>query len=456
MNKWFVASWLALAVGIAGAQGAAAPRTQTRGTALGLVEAYEAARASDPVFRGAIADRMAGQEYEALGRARLLPSVSAVLTQNRNSAVVDTSGGGRQNRGDYTSSTRSIQLRQPIYDPDAWAARRQGIARAASAEAAFRQREQELIVRVFDAYTQALVAQEEVALVRAQLQALDGLYQANEQRLRGGEGTRTEVLETASKRSLVRARLVEAQDVLANRLEALRALVGIPVNALQALPPDAPAAVDAAGSFEQWRAQAHAASPELESLRQAVTVAREEVRRQESAHHPRLDLLASRGRSQSETTATFQQTSDTRTLGVQLNVPLFSGGAISAQVRQSAALLERAQAELDIRQVELDVELHRQHAILSQGAVRLQALSEAVAASEVLVEATEKSVAGGERTNVDVLDARERLSQARRDLIKARYEQLVAGLRLRYLAGVLGESDLHMAASRFGPLPGGR
>ncbi|MEJ7929779.1 TolC family outer membrane protein [Ramlibacter sp. AN1015] len=416
---------------------------------LGLLEAYMAARANDPVFQAAIADQRAGQEFEAIGRASLLPSISAVLSTNRNSAVVDAADGSREDRGDYTSRTNAIQLRQPLFNPEGWAARRQGIARAAEAQAQFRHRQQELIVRVFDAYSQALVAQEEVQLVRAQLAALDTLLQANEQRLRAGEGTRTEVLETSAKRALVRARLVEAQDAYANRLEALRALVGVPFARLHTLRTGAAARVEAPGSLEEWRRRAHAASAELESLRHAVTVAREEMRRLQSGHLPRLDLLLSAGRSASETTATFQQSSSTRTVGLQLNVPLYSGGAVSAQVRQAAALVDRAQAELDIRRAELDVELHRHYAVLQQGTLRYEALSEAVAAGEALVLATERSVAGGERTNVDVIDARERLAQARRDLARAGYEQLTALLRLRLLAGELDEAQLQALAARF-------
>lgn len=110
-------------------------------------------------------------------------------------------------------------------------------------------------------------------------------------------------------------------------------------------------------------------------------------------------------------------------------------------------MAEKASADLAARQAELEVELHRQFNILNQGPIRLRALHQSVQAQEASLEATAKSLAGGERTNADVLDARERLSQAQRDLLEARYAYLLASLRIRYIAGVLEDGDV-LAISR--------
>lgn len=416
---------------------------------MGLMQAYEAARANDPVFRGARAVRQEGLEYEPLGRSRLLPSISAVVSNGRNRAQVEDSTGRIDDRGDYTSSSASLQLRQPLYDREAWAARNQGIARTAGSEALFRAREQELIVRVFEAYSKALLAQEEVRLVQAQLQALDEQLRSNQQRLTQGEGTWTDVLETRSKRALMQADLVVAQDNAQYELKALQAIVGEPVETLERLNAGGAGAAPLAGSVDEWRAQAMRFNGEVESLKQAVEAARHEIRRVESGHYPRLALLLSSGHTQSDTTSTFQQTSRIGSVGLQLNVPFYSGGSVSAQARQAVAQLSRAEADLDARVAELQVELHRQYSFQRSSALRIEALAAAVATGNAVVDATRNSFAGGERTNVDVLDAQERLAQAERDLIEARYQQLLAGLRLRHLAGVLHEPDLRAVAARF-------
>ncbi|MDP1684256.1 TolC family outer membrane protein [Hydrogenophaga sp.] len=417
--------------------------------ALGLMQAFEAARDNDPMFRGAQAERQAGLEFADIGRARVLPTISAVVSNNRNTATVTSSNGAVDNRGAYTGSSASLQLRHPLYDREAWASRDLGLARTAASEAAYRAREQDLIVRVFDAYTKALLAREEVSHLRTQLLGLDEQMRSNEQRFARGEGTRTDVLETTSKQALLRAQLIEMQDNEENARNALQAIVGRPVQRLASLKPEAAAAVPEAGPLEAWRLRAIASNGDIESLRQAVEVARQELRRIQSGHHPRLDLLLSTGRSVSDTTATFQQTSRTRTVGVQLSVPIYSGGGISAQARQAAAQLAKAEADLDAKLAELQVELHRQYTLQRSSGARILALQSAVDTSLVLIDATRKSVLGGERTNADVLDARERLSRAERDFAQARYQQLLAGLRLRGLAGVLQTDDLRAVATQF-------
>lgn len=433
---------LALVLFMAGAARAAEP-------VLDLMQAYEAARKNDPAYKGAVAERDAGREFEAIGRARVLPVVNAVSTNNRNTAKVTTAAGNVDDRGQYTSSSTSLQLRQPIYSRDAWASKAQGEARTASSDAAFRAREQQLIVRVFEAYAKAVVAQEQVELVRAQLKALDEQLRANEQRFTRGEGTRTDVLETGSKRALVQAGLIEATDADQNARAALEAIIGQPVRRVGQLKV-AGRAVDAdADALDTWRSRTTESNGEIESLRKAVEVARQELRRIEGGHHPKLDLVMSTGRTQSDTTATFQQTTRNRSVGLELIVPIYAGGGVSAQARQAAAQLTKAEADLEARTGELMVELHRQHTLQRNSTSRIAALQAAVESSSVLIEATRKSVVGGERTNIDVLEAQERLAQAERDLIEARNQQLLAGLRLRSIAGVLQENDLQTVAREF-------
>jgi protease secretion system outer membrane protein len=421
---------------------------QPAGNPLGLMDAYDAARANDAKFRSARAERAAGMEYEAIGRAKLRPTASVYLSDSRNHAVVSNAAGARQDLGNYSSSANSLQLRQPLYDRDAWAVSEQGAARSAASEASYRSRLQELAVRVSEAYMQALLALDQVQLVEAQLDTLDGLYRANELRFSRGEGTKTEMLETGAKRALVQTRLYDSRDAALNRRKTLEAMLGMPVQELQRLRAFQDHSVSSdVEAFEVWKERAIHSNPELESLRHSATVAQAELQRMEAGHHPRVDLVMSVGRSESDTVSTFRQSSSVWAVGVQVSIPLYSGGGVSAQVRQALAMAEKASADLAARQAELEVELHRQFNILNQGPIRLRALHQSVQAQEASLEATAKSLAGGERTNADVLDARERLSQAQRDLLEARYAYLLAGLRIRYIAGVLEDGDV-LAISR--------
>lgn len=421
-----------------------------QGVTLGLQQAYEAARSHDARFRAAQAEQAAGQTFEDIARARLLPQVSLSANASHNRSAVTVAGGPTQDRS-YSSSNTSLSLRQPLYDREGWAGLRQGQSRSAASNALFKVREQELALRVTETYTRALLAQDEVQLIEAQLRTLDELYRGNERRLLGGEGTRTDILETGAKRTVLKARLLEATDLASNRRAALESLTGLRIDRLQPLRPLA-ASVNAGEPHQPlgtWLDRLRRNNPELESLRHAVVVAQAEVQRQESGHYPRLDLVVSKGRSQSDTVATFQQSASTGSIGLQLNLPLYAGGGVTAQVRQAAAQLDKAQSDLEARLAELEVEMHRQHHLVAGGAQRLTALTEALTVSQALVDATQRSVSGGERTNLDVLNAREKASQAQRDLLDARYSLLLSGLILEHLAGSLDKEDLRMAAAEF-------
>ena len=415
---------------------------------LGLLQAYEAARQHDPQLRAAQAERDASREQAVLGRAQLLPSVSAVYTNSLNHTDVTDAAGATGTR-QYRSTSASVQLRQPLYHPEGLAAWRQGQALSAAGEAQFTARQQDLMVRLFDTYAAVLYAQEQVALAQSQLDTLSQQQRVNQRLLSGGEGTRTELLETVAKQQLAQAQWIEAHDLLAHQRRQLSSLTGLPPEEVPPLAEPVAPANAPERTLDEWLAIAQTHNPLLHSLRLQLQATGEDLRRADSGHRPRLDLVASSGRSTADTVSTYRQSQQANTLGIQLNLPIYAGGAVSAVSRQALARQERAQAELDARTADVRVEVERQHRLQLSSAQRIRALEQAVASSQLLVEATQKSVTGGVRTNLDVLNARDQLVQARRDLTQARLAHLQAGLRLRLAAGVLGEDDLRATAGRF-------
>lgn len=419
---------------------------------LGLMQAFEAALQHDPTFHAAMAERDAGREHTTLGRAQLLPSISAQYGTSQNRTHVSSESGPAEQRS-YRSTNTSVQLRQPLYHPEGRAAWQQGQALTAASDARFEARRQDLIVRLFEAFSGVLQTQEQVTLAQAQLTALTEQKRANLQLLAKGEGTRTEVLETDAKHQMAEAQRIEAQDRLNHARNQLAAMIGQPVQALTPLAEGFSTDPAAGAGLAQWRETALQDNGVLQSLRWQVQAASEEVRRARGGHQPRLDLLASVGRSESDTVSSYRQTYRTQSLGVQLHVPLYDGGAVSAQTRQALARQAQAEAELDSRTEEVLVELQRQYQLQQSTGLRVAALDKAAASGRLLIEATQKSVAGGVRTNLDVLNARERLTQAESDLAVARHAHLLAGLRLRLAAGVLSEKDLRELARRFQSQP---
>ncbi|MCK6251043.1 TolC family outer membrane protein [Pseudomonas fragi] len=417
--------------------------------ALGLLDAYDLAVRNDPTFQAAIEERAAGEENRALGRSALLPTLSWNYNNSRNESEV-TQASTRTDR-DYRSYAATLTLQQPLLDYEAYARFRQGAAQALFSDERFRSKSQYLAVRVLSAYSQALLAQERIELSRAQKRAFAERLQLNQRLLKGGEGTRTDVLETQARLSMAVAEEIEAQDNQDAALRELEAMLGEPLQVEQLAPLEAHFAIQPLEPrrFESWRELALANNPELASQHHALTSAEYEVERKRAGHLPKLSLYASSRQTSSDSESTYNQKYDTNSVGIQLTVPLFAGGAVSASTRQAARQLSQAQYELDAQTASTLVDLRKQFNLNSSAAAKVRAYEMAVESAGALVQATQKSVSGGERVNLDVLDAEQQLFSAKRDLAEARYAYLLARVQLRYYAGVLNEGDLRQVAGYF-------
>ncbi|WP_219271741.1 TolC family outer membrane protein [Pseudomonas sp. Xaverov 83] len=423
--------------------------------ALGLLDAYNLALRNDPTFQAAIQEREAGEENRIIGRAGLLPNLSWSYNNSRNASEVtqSTAVGNVTSDRDYRSYASTLTLQQPLLDYEAYARYRQGAAQALFADERFRGKSQELAVRVLSAYSQALLAQERIELSRAQKRAYAERLQLNERLLKGGEGTRTDLLETQARLSLAQAEEIESLDTQDAALRELEAIVGEPLQIEElaplprqfAIPPLEP------NRFETWRDMAMANNPELKSQHHALDVAEYEVERKRAGHMPKVSLYASSRQTSSDSESSYNQKYDTNSVGIQVSLPLFAGGSVSASTRQAANQLSQAQYELDAQTARTLIELRKQFNLNTSGAAKVRAYEMAVSSATALVTATKKSVTGGERVNLDVLDAEQQLFTARRDLADARHAYLLARIQLKYFAGLLNEQDLRALAGYFQP-----
>ena len=426
--------------------------TSLSAQALDLGDAYALALRNDPTRQGSIAGREAGLENLAIGRAGLLPRLSYRYNRARNDSEVTQRSqfGDVTTQRDYRSYSSTLTLEQPLFDYAAWSDYRRGVAQAALADERYRGRGQELMVRLFGAYSEALFANEQIALAQAQRRTYAEQLTLNERLLKGGEGTRTDVLETRARYELAQAQEIEAGDNLDAALHALQAIIGEPVAVEDLAPMTADFRVQplTPTRFERWRDLAVAHNAELASQRHGLEVAEQNIERQRAGHLPSLSAYASKGISSSSSESSYNQRYDTDSIGVQLSVPLYAGGGVQASVRQARAQRDAVGFELDAQLNDTLTQLRRQFNLCASGTAKIRAYDLAVKAASALVQATRKSVRGGERVNLDVLDAEQQLFSARRDLAQARHEYLRAWLQLRYLAGVLEAGDLN-ALSRY-------
>lgn len=415
--------------------------------AISLEQAYQAALQNDPSYRAAFYANEGGKENRILGRAGLLPNLSGSYSTNRNRA--DITQGLSTRHPDYNSQSANLSLRQSIFNFDAIARYKQGIAQSNTSAAQFDTKGQELILRLVGAYIEALYANDQLALVEAQRDMLIEQSKVNDRLFQKGEGTRTDMLETQARLDLAEAKVLEAKDAQLAARTTLAGIIGAEVSSLDSLRPDFRVRPADTVSFEQWKAIALERNPDLKAGTYAIEVAHQEMNRARSGHLPRLDFVASYARNDSETINTLNQESTVRSVGLQLNIPLYAGGSVNAATRQAVAGRERAKADLQAATDKVLVDMRKSYDSVASSVSRIDALVKAVESAKLLMKATEQSIKGGVRINLDLLNAQEQLYTAQRDLAQARYTYLLGSLRLRAAAGTLSAGDVREVASNF-------
>jgi protease secretion system outer membrane protein len=447
LRTLFVAATLALAFG-----------TSKPAHALGLADAYEAALGHDPVYAGAEKEKEAGDANIAIGRSYLLPNLSANYSNYRestNTTMLGAPAGTPDLNQTYRAYSEGISLRQPLINFEAMARYRYGKAQALAGDATFTDRTEDLLVRVLSAYTDTVFALDQLALASAQKNALDEQLAGNESMFQNGDGTRTDILETRAKAELAEADVADARDSLDNASHTLEALTGLSatldVAGLDRLSDSYQPVMPSPAGYEQWRDLALDSNAELIAERQSVEAARQQLKIVQAGFYPRVDLVANIGKNQSDTFDTIGQRYASKSVGIEVTIPLYSGGMVKASSEQANANYARMQFELQDKTDKVLLDVRKQYNLCVSSLTRIAALQSAVESATLLITATHKSVQTGLRTNVDVLSAEQQLYQAKRDLSRARYQYLLADLQLRHAAGILTAQDLYQMAQWFEP-----
>lgn len=415
--------------------------------AIGLMQAYEAALKNDPAYRAAFYASEAGKENRALGMANLLPQVSASWSGSQNRTTLTE--GARSVPRDYISRSALIQVRQPLFSLDGWARFKQGAAQSNYAAAQFDSQKQEVIYRVSNAYLDVLFKRDLLALAKVERDMYLEQRAVNDRMFAKGEGTKTDMLETQARLDVAEAQVIESEDALRYSMTTLSAIVGSEVDGVDGLAPDFRLREADGKPFEYWKQIAIETNPDIKAMTYGIDIADQEVRKAYAGHAPRIDAVGTYGKTESDSINTFNQDQKIRSIGIQVSIPLYSGGVVSAQARQAVANREKAKADLQAQTDKILLELRRDYDVLSSSVKKVDALAKSVASSENLITATEQSIKGGVRINLDALNAKRQLYTNKRDLAQARYNYLLTSLRMRASVGTLGESDVRETAAYF-------
>ena len=414
---------------------------------LDLAQAYRLALENDAAIRGSRAAAAAGREQLPQAKAQFYPNISANLSKFKNdleSTSPDVFGRTVTQDERYTSSNNALTLRQPLFRKELMAQHRRAEAAVTDVEALLERDHQNLVMRVTQAYFEALLAEEQLELIRLQKNTYAAAVDAARKSLSAGSGTRTDVDEAQARLDLTVAQDLEAVQQVDLARRQLQVIVNQPV--MDRVAPVDPAKLrlepPQPANVEHWTERAESLSPELQSARAQVEVARADVERANAGHYPTLDAIAQISRSDSDNVTRINTTFDQKFVGLQLAVPIFQGGFVNSRVREALSLQQRAEERVDELRRDLGVRVHREFRGVSEGAVRVKALEQAVRSAEQLVTSSRRSFDAGARTRLDILNSEALAGVARRDLAQARFNYLVARVRLNAVTGGLKSESI--------------
>ena len=408
-----------------------------------LVELFDAARDTDPIYQSAKAQYGANVAKADQAKAGILPSVGLSAGLNRN--LVE--GRNPTFEKDYTSQSAVLSASQPLYRPANRLNYEQGQKLVDVAQAQLAAAEQDLVVRVAQAYFDVLGASDTLAFVQAQKTAVSEQLASAKRNFEVGTATITDTREAQAKFDLVRAQEIAAENDLLVKKLVLDTLAST-VNA-QPIPLELPLVLPSvqAADIGTWLQQAESLQPNVVQAVVALEVARLETQKAKAGNLPTLDLTAGYNinRYPNGTTSTSTPPGsrvNTTQIGLSFNIPLFAGFSIQNRIRETLSLEDKAQADLDAaRRAVTQATRAAFYSVLS-GVWQVNALEAAEASSQIALDANKLGYQVGVRINIDVLNSQSQLFQTKRDLAQARYNVLLGGLKLRQASGSLKPEDL--------------
>jgi outer membrane protein len=437
---------------------------------LDLLSLYREAAFNDPTFNAAKYSYMAGKEKRWQGLSVLAPQVVATGSETK-SDVFNARLGTRSN--DLMSRGWTVKLTQPLFNWDKWAQFRQGDLNADISEAQYSAAEQDLVIRVTEAYFNVLNAEDSLNLARNKKVLIAEQLEQAKRNFEVGTSTITDTHEAQSRYDLVIAQELAAEADLMIKRGALEQITGKQITKVKSLEPRSSieavaknrkvklkkgekptpvnvqqvVAIQPGQTIQDWVKQAEDVSYSIIASKLAYEVATKETQRAYAGHAPYVDFIGQRGYSDSENTIASDGTMlNTRSYStqaiIQLTIPLFSGGYNQSVVREKSALANKALADLENTRRSVAQTTRQAYLGFNNGLAQVKAYEAAEISALSALESNKLGYEVGVRINIDVLNAQDTLFTTRRDLAKARYDTILNGLKLKAQAAVLSDEDL--------------
>ena len=420
-----------------------------------LLQVYRDAQANDAQFASARSQLLATREKLPQGRAGLLPQVAGTAGAQRTmadySSPVDTTRY-------FNANTWALQLTQPLFRWDRWETYKQGELASLAGEVTFQQAQLDLITRASQAYFDVLAAQDNLYLAGAQKKAIGEQLEQAKRNFEVGTATITDANDAQARYDLATSTEIAAQSALEVSRATLQQITGKPVDELMGLRPEAQIPGPLPADVNAWASAAEQTNPQVGLASYNLETAQRETNKAKAGHLPSVDLVASYGYTNAQGTATQLSNVGSRynsgVVGVQLNIPIFTGGQIQSRVRETLALADKAASDLEFARRTAAQQARQTYSGVFNGLAQVKALEAAERSAQSAVESNQLGYEVGVRINIDVLNAEAQLFSTRRDLSKARYDTIMNGMRLKASTGTLSEADVVQINTLLTLMPG--
>ena len=408
---------------------------------ISLKRAYESAKVTDPQWRLAKYKQLESLEFIPQALSQLLPSLSLSVSTNEVTQQL-TNGAVRSPEQQYPSSAKTLTLRQAILRPKQKIGLDVARVQLEQSELTLLDESQLLALRVMEAYLATHFAFERQSVLEAQKTFLTARLAAAESGIKSGQGMRTDRDEALADLARLEADDIQVKQSLSLAQKQFLLLTGLVFDRntfsgygfnfynLEKL------------SFESSVNSLQPKNLKIKIQEKEQEISRLLLKQAEAGHTPTLDFVAQAAKNSGESGFFISTQTNSRFLGFQLNVPLYSGGQISSQVNQNLMRVRQSDEQLEIVKNNVEIQFHKESNSFNEGLARLKANSVAIETSAIALESSKKGVLAGTRTQLDILRLAQLNAQAKLELLRSKHEFLMSWVRLKYLVGELGEGHL--------------
>lgn len=415
-----------------------------------LVELFDTARGYDATYQSAKSQAVATIARGDQSKAGILPTVglgAGVSQTNQSSSLASLDA------RNYGTQSAALSASQPLYRPGNWATYEQGKKQTAVAESQLLAAEQDLIVRVSQAYFDVLGATDTLTFVRSQKAAVAEQLASAKRNFEVGTSTIVDTRDAQARYDLVVAQELAAENDLNVKSLALDQLVGKSGTVPKPLLSPAVLSEVQPADVNYWVQLSESSNPTIQQSAIALDVAKLETQKAEDGHKPTLDLVGSysAANNNGSSTSGASYTANVASVGINFNLPLFAGYSIQNRVKETLALEDKARSDLDAARRSVAQATRTAFFGVQSGLSQVKAYEAAEISSQSALDANKLGYQVGVKINIDVLNAQSQLYSTKATLAKARYDVLVGGLRLRQATGTLKAEDLQPINAQLAP-----